>query len=148
MTGQIITDSDQESLLVTFRIGKSFYGLDTSCVQEVILVSAISRVYRAPEEVCGIINLRGKIVTVIDLGKKLSDETTQIDEDTRILITPWMDEFVGLLVSGIGDVINLDPYQVEPSPPNVSEQQTRYFVGIYRTNDQAIAVLNLKDLLS
>jgi purine-binding chemotaxis protein CheW len=138
----------QDYLLVTFQVVESFFGLETSCVQEVILVSAITHVYHAPEDVRGIINLRGKIVTIIDLEKKLYGEDSQINEDSRILITPLKDEYVGILVTRIGEVVDLVPDQIEPNPPNVSEKIKQYIDGIYRSKECVIAILNLENLLA
>lgn len=142
------SEIDQEHLLVTFFAGESAYGLDTTCVQEVVLVGAITRVHHAPAEVRGIINLRGKIITVIGLNEKLYDDETMIGEDSRILITDWADEYVGLLVDRIGDVMSMEPSQVETCPANMLEAQRRFAEGVYRGADGVVTILNLEKLLA
>ncbi len=148
MTHSNLPEQDQEHLLVTFSAGDGSYGLDTTCVQEVVLVGAITQVHHAPEDVRGIINLRGKIITVIGLNEKLSEAQTQIGADSRILITSWADEFVGLLVDNIGDVLSVEPDRIEACPVNMPERQRRFTQGVYRDKNRVVAILNLDMLLA
>ncbi len=148
MPDQPSRDMEQGYLLLTFQSGDARYGLEAVRVQEVILVGAITPVHHAPEYVRGIINLRGKIVTVVDVGIKLMDQETALGDDSRILITDWKDEFVGLLVDRIGDVLTLERDQIEPQPANVGEDQSHFFQGVYRNSEQVVAVLDLEALLS
>jgi purine-binding chemotaxis protein CheW len=143
-----LPDVDQEQLLVTFYGGESAYGMDAFSVQEVVLVGAITPVHHAPQEVRGIINLRGKIITVIDLNEKLRGIATQLSEDSRILITDWSSEYVGLLVDRVGEVLNLVSEQIEACPANLQESQRRYIEGVYRNENGTVAILNLERVLA
>lgn len=140
--------TEQEKLLATFQIGNSLFGLDTNFVQEVLLLKEKTCVYHAPEAVWGIINLRGKIVTVIDLGRKLGLPADPEGSDQRILITPWMGEQVGLLVDGVSDVLSLDPNHLEEIPPNIAENFRQYLTSIYRKEDNLVSILNLEAVLA
>jgi purine-binding chemotaxis protein CheW len=148
MIGSTLPDSDQERLLVTFCAGESAYGLDATRVQEVVLVGVITAVYHAPPEVRGIINLRGKIITVIGLNEKLSNIETEIGANSRILITLWADEYVGLLVDCVGEVLTMESGQVEACPANMPDSLRRFVTGVYRNADGAVAILNLETLLT
>lgn len=145
---ELLYEADQDSLLITFQVGEAHYGLETGCVQEVILVGAITRVYHAPDYVRGIINLRGKIVTVIDLKQKLYEIPTEITDASRVLIVESMKEYVGVLVDSIGDVLALQEKQIETRPANMRESMTRFVRGIFRSQGQVAAVLNLEALLA
>lgn len=140
---------EAERLLATFQVGGAYYGLDTGRVQEVIMVGAHTRVHHAPEYVRGVINLRGKIVTVIDLRMKLCAVRSPITADSRILIVAWMGEQVGLLVESVEDVIPLDPERIEPKPSNVSASQERFLDSVYRVDagERLIGILILDELL-
>jgi purine-binding chemotaxis protein CheW len=148
MPEQSLREVEQSFLLLTFQVGQAQYGLEAVRVQEVILVGSVTPVHHAPEYVRGIINLRGKIVTVVDLSTKLLDVETIPGENSRILITEWKDEYVGLLVDCIGDVLSLDRDQVETAPANVDEGQSHYIQGVYRDAGHVVAVLDLDALLS
>jgi purine-binding chemotaxis protein CheW len=144
-----LPEVDQGELLLTFQLGEAHYGLEAIRVQEVMLVGAITPVHHAPDYVRGIINLRGKIVTVIDLGIKLLDEEINIGEFSRILIADWMDEYVGLLVDRVGDVISPDRDLIEAQPANVAEEQGRFIQGVFRDGEQpVVAVIHLAELLA
>lgn len=141
-------EEGQSLLLATFQVRNAFYGLDTTSVQEVILVGESTRVHHAPQYVRGIINLRGKIVTVIDLGCKLNDQAIQVGEDSRIIIVSWMGEQIGLLVDGVADVVSLDPASIEATPANVGHLQTRFLEGVYPDMGRLIGILNLDAVLA
>jgi purine-binding chemotaxis protein CheW len=144
----IDTDENKGLLLVTFGLGGAWYGLEASQVQEVILVESNTVVYHAPAYVRGIINLRGKIVTVLDLEIKLGFESPPLGEDARILIVEWNHEQVGLLVEIVDEVITLDQEQVEPVPLNISEGLNRFLSGVYSGEGHLIGILDLDKVLA
>jgi purine-binding chemotaxis protein CheW len=139
---------ETEQLLATFRIGESSYGLDAMRVQEVIMVGRQTPVHGAPDYVRGVVNLRGKILTVIDLGVRLGLDAARDSEANRILVAPWKDERIGLLVEEMADVIGLDPQAVGPLPPHVPERQTRFFTGVYQDRGRLVTLLNPEAVLS
>lgn len=142
MDRSIIQNSDQAILLVTFVVGEGQYGLDANRVQEVVLVGKITPVHHAPEYVKGVINLRGKIVSVLDLATKLDTDIIS-SEVNRILIVRWLDEYVGLLVEQVGDVLTIDKSQIRPAPANLRELLRKYTNGIYQEGDRVYSILDL-----
>lgn len=149
-TGNLMTDMVEEQgfLLVTFGLGGAWYGLEASQVQEVILVEDNTVVYHAPPYVRGIINLRGKIVTVLDLETKLGLEPHQVGADSRILIVEWNHEQVGLLVEVVAEVISLNKEKVEPVPLNISEGLSQYLCGVCSSEGRLIGILDLDKVLA
>ena len=135
-------------LLVTFGLVNAWYGMEASQVQEVILVANNTVVYHAPAYVRGIINLRGKIVTVLDLGLKLGLSQHLVDENSRIIIVDWNHEQVGLLVEVVAEVINLNQDQIDPVPLNISEGLRSFLNGVCNDENRLIGILNLDKVLT
>jgi purine-binding chemotaxis protein CheW len=96
----------------------------------------------------GIINLRGKIVTVLDMETKLGLPSNPIGEDSRILIVAWNHEQVGLLVDVVTEVINLGKEQIGPVPLNISEGLSQYLSGVCNNADRLIGILDLDKVLA
>jgi purine-binding chemotaxis protein CheW len=142
------TDDEQSLLLVIFRLGGAWYGLEASQVQEVILVEDNTVVYHAPSYVRGIINLRGKIVTVLDLEIKLGLPSHPVGADSRILIVTWNREQVGLLVEVVTEVITVGKEQIEPVPLNISERLRSYLGGVCSNEKHLVGILDLEKVLA
>lgn len=117
-------------------------------MQEVILVEENSEVYHAPPYVRGIINLRGKIVTVLDIETKLGLPSNPVGADSRILIVAWNHEKVGLLVDVVTEVINLDKEQIGPVPLNISAKLSQFNNGVYNNADRLIGILDLDKVMA
>ena len=148
MTAQRTATGGQTLLISTFRIGNTLCGIDAMRVQEVVRVGEVTRVHRAPENLIGIINLRGKIVTVLDLGVTLELGRLTVTPASRIFILEWQGEYVGLLADAAGDVVSLQPETVGPPPANFHGVQGRFFTGVCQHQDTLIAILNADAVLS
>lgn len=150
MANTLLEETNQDLLLVTFRLADAWYGLDTNRIQEVILVGEITTVHHAPHFVRGIANLRGKIVTVLDLNLILGLPPQDVGEDARILIVPWVDEQIGLLVECVTDVVSLNAEQIEPLPSNLRDDISQFLQGVYSETEQdrLLGILDLDIVLS
>jgi purine-binding chemotaxis protein CheW len=148
MINMIDTNDAQGLLLVIFGLGGAWYGLEASQVQEVILVQGNTMVYHAPPYVRGIINLRGKIVTVLDLETKVGIPSHPIGEDSRILIVEWNHEQVGLLVEVVTEVVNLNNEQIEPVPLNISDGLRHFLSGVCSIENRLIGIIDLDKVLA
>lgn len=140
--------ADNTLQLCSFTLADALFGLDTMLVQEIIKVPEITRVYQAPEEITGIINLRGKIVTIIDLAIKLELPTEVETANRRIIIVESQNEPFGLMVDRINDVIHINGDELGPPPANVKISQGRFITGVFRDDNQLIAVLNIEEIVS
>jgi purine-binding chemotaxis protein CheW len=144
----MIDINDVHGLLVIFGLGGAWYGLDASEVQEVILVQGNTVVYNAPSYVRGIINLRGKIVTVLNMETKVGIPCHTIGENSRILIVEWNHEQVGLLVEVVTEVININNEQIEPVPLNISEGLRKFLSGVCNNQERLIGIIDLDKVLA
>lgn len=134
--------------LATFYIGDALCGMDILKVQEINKLMQMTKVPQAPDYVLGILNLRGQIVTILDLGKKLGLGETDISQDPRNIIVNSAGGHVGLLVRRISDVVSADMEKRERAPANMSGIQGEYFTGVYKTNDNLIGILDVDKVLS
>ena len=133
--------------LATFYVGDSLCGMDILKVQEINKLLEMTEVPLAPDYVKGILNLRGQIVTVIDLGSKLSLSETNTSGDTRNIIVNSNGEYIGLLVDRIGDVERTEEENIEPPPANIGGIQGRYFEGVFKKEKNLIGILNVEEIL-
>jgi len=133
--------------LATFYLEDALFGMDILRIQEINKNMERTKVPHAPEYVLGIINLRGRIVTIIDLGRKLGLLPTRLSEENRNIIVDCQDELTGLFVDRIADVVSVDGGKILPPPSNVRGAQSRFFEGVFKTGQRLIAILNVEEVL-
>lgn len=134
--------------LATFYVGKALCGMDILNVQEINKLMDMTTVPQAPDHVVGILNLRGQIVTIIDLGKKLNLGATEMGDMSRNIIVNSKDESIGLLVSRISDVVEAAWDKVEAPPANIGGVQGKYFKGVFKTKESLIGILDVQKVLA
>lgn len=133
--------------LATFYVGEALCGMDILKIQEINKLMEMTTVPQAPNYVLGILNLRGQIVTIIDLGKRLGLSSVTIDDFSRNIIVNSQNEHVGLLVSKIGDVVTADWDRVESPPANIGGIQGIFFKGVFKTDEHLIGILDAEKVL-
>ena len=138
------TVSDSTVILYsTFYVQGNIYGIKAIKVQEVINVGHITPVHQAAKPfIVGIINLRGRIVTIIDLAAKLGLGKTDVTRDTGIFILESGNEFIGILVDKISDVLQINNDLIAPAPGNIQGVSGKFFDGVYQAENKLIALLN------
>lgn len=143
-------EATEEFLVATFRLGgdDGVFGIDAILIQEVVMVGEITPVRHAADYVAGIRNLRGRIITVIDLCVRLGLGAVEIGPESRILIADWKGEPVGLLVDRVADAIALQAGDLEPAPPNLHGVQMQKLRGVFRSGDRLAALLDLAAVLA
>ena len=148
MSQTLTAQGGQTVLLATFFVRDALCALDAAGVQEVIRLGPITQVRYAPEEVLGIVNLRGKIVTIVDLGVRLGFPRAVAGPDSRIFIVEDRNEFIGLLVDRVDEVVEVESSQWQATPANVNGRQARHFKGVCRTGGQVITWLDASQILA
>jgi purine-binding chemotaxis protein CheW len=144
------TGADKSKLyieLTTFNIGDVCCGINILNVQEINKLTLVTPVPLAPEYVKGILNLRGQIITVIDVCKRLGLPSQCEARHQRNIVVRCKNESIGLLVDSIGDVFRAERKNIERPPANVVGQQGQFFEGVFITDNQLISILNLTALL-
>jgi purine-binding chemotaxis protein CheW len=105
---------EKDLQVVGFRIGNETFGVLIASVREIVRVPEITAVPSAPETVEGVINLRGKIIPVMDLRKRFGHFDVQPDKKNRILVVELENKLVGLIVNAASEVLKIPPSDVEP----------------------------------
>ena len=122
------------------------YGIGVEQVQEIRFLENITRIPKAPSHVIGVMNLRGKIISVIDLKSKLGFHTTgSTVASSRILVAEIKGALMGLLVDEVDQVMRISGKDIEPSPSE--SESVKYVKGIAKTQDRLIVILDLPKLL-
>lgn len=140
-------EETKQRLIALFRIFDCLYGIEADRVQEVVGAAKITPVHHAPPFVLGVMNLRGRIITVIDLGIRLGHGSITESPDSRVFIVSWNQEFVGLLVEQADDVIPLDDGALAPPPSNIPRDLATIFHGVFKRGRHHVALLNVDAML-
>jgi purine-binding chemotaxis protein CheW len=133
--------------LSTFLVGDALCGMDILTIQEINKLIDMTSVPQAPSYVLGILNLRGQIITSIDLGKKLGLGETDMSQDPRNIIVNSRGEHIGLMVKQISDVVQADKDKFEPPPSNMGGIQGEFFTGVYKMKNKLIGILDVEKVL-
>lgn len=144
------SDSVTEELLqlVSFKIGSEEYGIDILKVQEINRMPDITKVPQAPHFVDGVINLRGKVIPIINTRRKFNLEQKEHDKDTRIVVADINGEVIGLVVDSVNEVLRI-PGSIVESPPNVAiESGADYITGVARLDNRLLILLDLGRLVN
>lgn len=148
MVDDKIQDTAAQSLeFSTFYVGGALCGINILNIQEINKNFDITQVPQAADYVKGILNLRGRIVTIIDLGEKLGLEPVTESKDNRNIIVNADDEHIGLLVDAISDVVSAGQDDIEPSPSNIGGIKGKFFQGVLKTEKQLIGILDIDEVL-
>ncbi|MEK6680813.1 MAG: chemotaxis protein CheW [Nitrospirota bacterium] len=133
---------------VGFKIGKELFGVDISNVKEIVRVPEIVKVPDTPDFIEGVINLRGRIVSVIDLKKRFRLGRVDRTKASRILVAEMDGRVVGLLVDAASEVLRLPADSIEPPPDMVSGIGIDYITGVGKIGERIIILLDIKKVLN
>ena len=147
----------------TFYVGERRFGLPILSVREIIRSCEITPVPLAPRHVRGLINLRGQIVTILDLAVRLGIRDRQEERESHVVVLKAGDsatqanehsgdkgsgeDMAGFLVDAIGDVVEADLSHMEPAPANVTDTDDRFIQGVIKTDAGLLVLLNLDPIL-
>jgi purine-binding chemotaxis protein CheW len=131
----------------TFYLNGLFFGVEVEKVQEVIRYQAMTPVPRAPQVIGGLINLRGQIVTAIDLRKRLEMPARDGDAKPMNVVVRTADGAVSLLVDEIGDVVEVSPNSFETSPETLVGAARALTCGVYKLDGRLLHAVNLSAVL-
>jgi purine-binding chemotaxis protein CheW len=140
--------SEEVLQLVSFTLGKEEFGIDILKVQEINRTSSVTRVPNAPHFIEGVINLRGKVIPIVDLRKRFGMSSSQHDKNTRIIVVEVLSKTVGFIVDSVREVLRIPQSVVDPPPPIVAGISSDYIEGVGKMDDRLLILLNLEKALS
>ncbi|GBD90626.1 chemotaxis protein CheW [bacterium BMS3Abin04] len=134
--------------LVSFKLGKEEFGVDILKVQEINRMLEITELPNAPEFVEGIVNLRGRIIPVVDLKKRLHLPSKKHDNSTRIIVVELHGKTVGFIVDEVSEVLRIKSNITEPPPEMVAGIEHDYITAVAKLNERLLILLDLNKILT
>ena len=139
----VISDDSQQ--LVSFVVGHELFGVSILAVQEIIRMETITPIPNAPEFIEGVINLRGKVIPIVDLKKRLNiiSESQGEKEKKRILVIEVAERIIGFIVDAVSEVMKITTESIEPPPDIVvAGVESEYIQGVSKLDDNLLILLD------
>lgn len=133
--------------IATFNVGNLLLGVNIDVVQEINRQLDVTEVPHAPDSVLGVINLRGEVVTVIDIRTLLGMQQREITNKCRCVVIHSHDELIGVLVDSVADILSVAQSEIEPAPANIDGVEGKFFQGVYALDDCVVVLLDVEQLL-
>lgn len=137
-----------EGEYLTFVLGAEEYGLEILKVQEIRGYDAVTQIANTPEFIKGVVNLRGKIVPIVDLRIKFNLGKVEYNEFTVVIILNLHGRVVGIVVDGVSDVIALKDDQIRDVPSLVTSIDTKYIVGLATLDQRMLILVDIEQLMT
>jgi len=139
---------DEDMLqLVGFKLGDEEYAIDVLKIQEIIRLVEITSVPRTENYIMGVMNLRGKVIPVVDLRVRFNLEKSDFDKKTRIIVVRFEKENIGFVVDEVTQVVRINKSMIEPTPPLVGSIGQEYILGICKYDERLIILLDIDTLI-
>lgn len=141
-------DNDEVLQWVTFKLDSETYGINVMQVQEVLRYTEIAPVPGAPMYVLGIINLRGNVVTVIDTRSRFGLESSEVTDNTRVVIIEAEKQVIGILVDSVAEVVYLRASEIDVAPNVGNDESAKFIQGVSNREGELLILVDLNKLLS
>jgi len=141
-------NEDRILQLVTFKLENEEFGVDILKVQEINRMMNITKIPNAPFFIEGVINLRGKIIPIVDLRKKLGFASQEYDKSTRIIVVELDGLVLGFIVDSVSEVLRIPSNTIEPPPSMVAGIESEYIEGVGKLEDRLLILLELKKVFA
>lgn len=140
--------TDEVVQLVSFNIGEEEFGVDILRVQEINRMVEITRVPNSPDYVEGVINLRGKVIPIIYMRKRIGMPAKPLDKDTRIIVVEIEKKVIGFIVDSVNEVLRINKSITEPPPTMVAGIDSDFITSIAKLEDRLLILLDLEKILT
>jgi purine-binding chemotaxis protein CheW len=141
------TDKQDQLQLVAFRLGAEEYAIPIEMVESIIKLGPLTSVPGSPPYVRGVMNLRGRIMSVIDLRQRFGMPSGDDQPEGRILVVQYAETTIGILVDSVSEVFNLDEMDFQPPPPELGNGAVGGVDGIIHADERLIVLLNVESIL-
>ncbi|MBN2222555.1 MAG: purine-binding chemotaxis protein CheW, partial [Vallitaleaceae bacterium] len=133
-------EDTQKGKFLTFSLGEEYYGIDIMYVTEIVGIQPITVVPEMPDFIKGIINLRGKIIPVMDVRIKFRKEEKEYNDRTCIIVIDVQELSIGIIVDAVSEVLNIDDENIVP-PPNMNASGRKYIKSVGKSDKNVILIL-------
>jgi purine-binding chemotaxis protein CheW len=143
-----IPSMSRETHIVGFRVGRETYGVPITSLHEIVRVPEITAVPDAPDYLEGVINLRGKIVSVVDLRKRFGKPSSGLDRRSRILVVEHRGRLAGMIVDSASEVLKIPESDIEAAPAMMQEGGLDCVTGLGKYRGRLIILLDISKVLA
>jgi purine-binding chemotaxis protein CheW len=134
---------NDERQLVVFRLGDEVYGISIGTVREIIRMQTVTYVPDSPDFVEGVINLRGRVIPVVDLRRRFGLEVTETTNESRVLVVDISGDEIGVIVDAVTEVLRISEDSIAPTSSVVTTEDSYYIEGIAKIDEQLLILLDL-----
>ncbi|AWI06288.1 chemotaxis protein CheW [Clostridium drakei] len=143
-----LAEDTQKGRFLTFSVGKESYGIEIKYVKEIIGIQEITEVPELPDYVKGIINLRGKIIPVMDVRLRFKKEPKEYNDRTCIIVIDVEEISIGLIVDNVSEVLTIEEENIVPPPDLKTGFHNRYVKGIGKVGNEVKLLLDCQKVLN
>ena len=140
-------EDTQKGKFLTFSLGAEYYGIDIMYVTEIVGIQPITEVPELPKFIKGIINLRGKIIPVMDARLKFNKEAKAYNDRTCIIVIDVLELSIGIIVDAVSEVLNISDEDIVP-PPNLNTGGRKYIKSVGKSEEHVTLILDCEKLLN
>jgi purine-binding chemotaxis protein CheW len=140
-------EETQKDKFLTFTLGKEYYGIEIKYVTEIIGIQPITEIPELPKHIRGVINLRGKIIPVMDVRLRFKKEFKEYNDRTCVIVIDAENILIGLIVDSVSEVLSI-PGEDIVVPPDINQSGNKYIKGIGKTGNDVKLILDCEKLLS
>lgn len=133
---------------VKFSVGREEFAVDIKLVREISKLQEMLRVPNTPPFIEGLLNLRGQVLTIFNLRKRLGMDDQEFDENSKIIIVWYNDIQIGFTVDKVSEIIKVEDVNVENTPPSITGIDKRFLSGVIKSGENLILMLDLTKVLS
>jgi purine-binding chemotaxis protein CheW len=148
MNETVASTSSEDQQLATFFLNDEEYALTVSAVQEIVALTAITRVPHLPDFIKGVINLRGTIIPVIDLKLKFGMPLPPYGNHSCVIVTEYSGRVFGIIVDTVSDILVIPPAEISPTPGFGVKVRTDFIMGMGRIDNRLVIILDIEKVLS
>jgi len=141
-----LEEDTQKGKFLTFSLGAEYYGIDIMYVTEIVGIQPITVVPELPDFIKGIINLRGKIIPVMDARLKFKKEPREYNDRTCIIVIDVLELSIGIIVDAVSEVMNISDENIVP-PPNLNTSGRKYIKSVGKSEENVTLILDCEKLL-
>ncbi len=137
-----------EGKFLTFVLGSEVYGIEILKVREIIKLMDITTVPRTPDYLKGVINLRGKVIPIVDLRSKFTMPEVEHTQETCIIVVEVNKTSIGIIVDSVSEVSNINSGEIEETPHLGQDIDTNFILGLGKTKERIVIILDIEQVLS
>ncbi|HEC25380.1 MAG TPA: chemotaxis protein CheW [bacterium] len=144
----VSSEVDEIVQLVTFKLGNEEFALDILKVQEINRIVEITKIPKAPDFVEGVINLRGRVIPIVDIRKKFHLSIKEATKDARVIVVNIMNKIIGLIVDSVSEVLRINSSTIQPPPPLIAGLDSDYIKGVGKLDERLIILLDIDKIFT